>query len=152
MDEGPPAKSRFSPIWSSHPVRGGRRRSMFPPTSRRIVGCAGCPPQTRRTCRSDVMTLGKIKFGLLIFSSLTTTGATLAGHISKQLANSKTSPILNRWPCQSRRKSASVSRSKNTSVKLARRAGNLALFSRHQACVGLSAGVAALARRERRLV
>ena len=30
--------------------------------------------------------------------------------------------------CQSRRKSASVSRSKNTSVKLARRAGNLALF------------------------
>jgi hypothetical protein len=37
-------------------------------------------------------------------------------------------------------------------VKLARRAGNLALFSRHQACVGLSAGVAALARRERRLL
>jgi hypothetical protein len=27
-------------------------------------------------------------------------------------------------------------------VKLARRAGNLALFSRHQACVGLSAAVA----------
>jgi hypothetical protein len=54
--------------------------------------------------------------------------------------------------CQRRRKSASVSRSKNTSLKLARRAGNLALFSRHQACVGLSAGVAALARRERRLL
>jgi hypothetical protein len=35
------------------------------------------------------MTLGKIKFGLLIFSSLATTGATLAGDISKQLANSK---------------------------------------------------------------
>jgi len=32
----------------------------------------------------------------------------------------------------------------NTSVKLARKAGNLALFSRHHACVGLSAGVAAL--------
>src|SRR6202158_1294773 len=56
------------------------------------------------------------------------------------------------YACQRRRKSASVSRSKNTSVKLARRAGNLALFSRHQACVGLSAGVAALARRERRLL
>ena len=60
---------------------------------------------------------------------------------------------LTKWlVCQRRRKSASVSRSKNTSVKLARRAGNLALFSRHQACVGLSAGVAALARRERRLL
>jgi hypothetical protein len=35
------------------------------------------------------MTLGKIKFGILIFSSLATTGATLAGDISKQLANSK---------------------------------------------------------------
>ena len=35
------------------------------------------------------MTLGKIKFGILIFSSLATTGATLAGDISKQLVNSK---------------------------------------------------------------
>jgi hypothetical protein len=35
------------------------------------------------------MTLGKIKFGILIFSSLATTGAMLAGDISKQLANSK---------------------------------------------------------------
>ena len=35
------------------------------------------------------MTLGKIKFGILIFSSLATTGITLAGDISKQLANSK---------------------------------------------------------------
>ena len=37
---------------------------------------------------SDVMTLGKI-FGILIFSSLAATGATLAGGISKNLANSK---------------------------------------------------------------
>ena len=35
------------------------------------------------------MTLGKIKFGILIFSSLATTGATLAGDISNQLVNSK---------------------------------------------------------------
>ena len=35
------------------------------------------------------MTLGKIKFGILIFSSLAATGATLAGDISKQQANSK---------------------------------------------------------------
>jgi hypothetical protein len=35
------------------------------------------------------MTLGKIKFGILIFSSLATTGATLTGDISKQLVNSK---------------------------------------------------------------
>jgi hypothetical protein len=35
-----------------------------------------------------VMTLGKI-FGILIFSSLAATGATLAGGISKSLANSK---------------------------------------------------------------
>ena len=34
------------------------------------------------------MTLGKI-FGILIFSSLAATGATLAGDISKNLANSK---------------------------------------------------------------
>ena len=34
------------------------------------------------------MTLGKI-FGILIFSSLAATGATLAGGISKNLANSK---------------------------------------------------------------
>jgi hypothetical protein len=34
------------------------------------------------------MKLGKI-FGILIFSSLTATGATLAGGISKNLANSK---------------------------------------------------------------
>ena len=34
------------------------------------------------------MTLGKI-FGILIFSSLATTGTTLAGGISKNLANSK---------------------------------------------------------------
>src|ERR1700720_3793742 len=38
---------------------------------------------------SDVMTLGKIKFGILIFSSLAATGATLAGGISKNLAISK---------------------------------------------------------------
>jgi hypothetical protein len=37
---------------------------------------------------SDVMTLGKI-FGILIFSSLAATGATLAGGISKNLANSR---------------------------------------------------------------
>jgi hypothetical protein len=36
----------------------------------------------------DVTTLGKI-FGILIFSSLAATGATLAGGISKNLANSK---------------------------------------------------------------
>jgi hypothetical protein len=36
------------------------------------------------------MTLGK-NFGILIFSSLAATGATLAGDISKNLANSKTS-------------------------------------------------------------
>jgi hypothetical protein len=35
------------------------------------------------------MTLGKIKFGILIFSSLATTGATLTWDISKQLVNSK---------------------------------------------------------------
>jgi hypothetical protein len=40
------------------------------------------------TCRSDVMTLGKY-FGILIFSSLAATGATLAGDISKHLTNSK---------------------------------------------------------------
>ena len=34
------------------------------------------------------MTLGKV-FGILIFSSLAATGATLAGGISKNLANSK---------------------------------------------------------------
>src|ERR1700731_4429916 len=44
---------------------------------------------------SDVMTLGKI-FGILIFSNLAATGATLAGGISKNLAtNSKN--LANRW-------------------------------------------------------
>jgi|HubBroStandDraft_6_1064221.scaffolds.fasta_scaffold2924495_1 hypothetical protein len=37
---------------------------------------------------SDAMTLGKI-FGILIYSSLAATGGTLAGGISKNLANSK---------------------------------------------------------------
>jgi hypothetical protein len=35
------------------------------------------------------MTLGKIKFGILIFSSLVATGATLARDISKNRTNSK---------------------------------------------------------------
>src|SRR4029077_20821214 len=48
----------------------------------------GCPPQTGPACWSDVMTLGKI-FGMLIFSSVAATGATLAGGISKNLADSK---------------------------------------------------------------
>ena len=47
----------------------------------------GCP-QTGPACWNDVMTLGKI-FGILMFSSLVAIGATLAGDISKNLANSK---------------------------------------------------------------
>jgi hypothetical protein len=35
------------------------------------------------------MTLGKIEFGILIFSSLAATGASLAGDISKHLTNPK---------------------------------------------------------------
>jgi hypothetical protein len=57
----------------------------------------GCPPQTGPTCRSDVMTLGKI-FGILIFSSLAATGATLVVDISNNLTNLKTWPTLNRRP------------------------------------------------------
>jgi hypothetical protein len=45
-------------------------------------------PQTGHACWNGVMTLGKI-FGILIFSSLVAIGATLAGDISKNLANSK---------------------------------------------------------------
>ena len=45
--------------------------------------------QTGPVCWNDVMTLGKI-FGILMFSSLVAIGATLAGDISKNLANSKT--------------------------------------------------------------
>jgi hypothetical protein len=44
--------------------------------------------QTGPVCRNDVMTLGKI-FGILMFSSLVAIGATLAGDISKNLADSK---------------------------------------------------------------
>jgi len=43
--------------------------------------------QTGPVCWNDVMTLGKI-FGILMFSSLVAIGATLAGDISKNLANS----------------------------------------------------------------
>src|ERR1700731_3021390 len=50
----------------------------------RVRGCR----QTGPACWNDVMTLGKV-FGILIFSSLVATGATLAGDISKNLAKSK---------------------------------------------------------------
>src|SRR6202048_4094080 len=56
----------------------------LPPRSR----MRGWPAQTGPAWRSDMMTLGKI-FGILIFSSLVATGATLAGGISKNLATSK---------------------------------------------------------------
>src|SRR5580692_896523 len=56
----------------------------LPPRSR----MRGWPAQTGPAWRSDVMTLGKI-FGILIFSSLVATGATLAGDISKNPAKSK---------------------------------------------------------------
>jgi hypothetical protein len=49
---------------------------------RQMRGC----PQTGPACWNDVMTLGKI-FGILMFSSLVATGATLAGDISKNLAS-----------------------------------------------------------------
>ena len=52
--------------------------------SHRVVGARVSPNGARLW--SDVMTLGKI-FGILIFSSLAATGATLAGGISKNLAN-----------------------------------------------------------------
>jgi hypothetical protein len=51
---------------------------------RQMRGC----PQMGPACWNDVMTLGKI-FGILIFSSLVATGATLAADISKNLAKSK---------------------------------------------------------------
>ena len=54
--------------------------------------------------------------------------------------------------CQRHCKDASVFRSKNTSVMLARRPPNWGPFLQHQAWVGLSAGVSELARRERRLL
>ena len=44
------------------------------------------------------MTLGK-NFGILIFSSLAATGATLAGDISKNLANSKQVAKLKETRC-----------------------------------------------------
>jgi hypothetical protein len=52
------------------------------------AGAAADDPQTGPACWNDVMTLGKI-FGILMFSSLVAIGATLAGDISKNLANSK---------------------------------------------------------------
>jgi len=50
-----------------------------------VVGCAGVG---KRGPLVGMMTLGKV-FGILIFSSLVATGATLAGDISKNLAKSK---------------------------------------------------------------
>jgi hypothetical protein len=54
-----------------------------------LSGARVSAPNGANLCRSDVMTLGKIEFGILIFPSLAATGATLARDISKHLTNPK---------------------------------------------------------------